>query len=206
MDFGDTNTPATDPAEQGRRAATILTVCSGNICRSPLAEQLLRARLDDVAPRVNVASAGTIADDGVPMDAQAGELSRRYGGDPEPHRSRLLNERQIMTADLVLTATRAHRAAVVSLVPRASRYTFTLPQFASLLQQLDDDELAGLRDLPALVEAAAAHRGFALPGAHADADDIEDPYRQHADVYERVGAQIDELVADIATSIRAVLR
>lgn len=185
--------------------ATVLLVCSGNICRSPLAEQLLRARLADVAERVSIVSAGTIADDGVAMDAQAAQLSVQYGGEPQAHRSRLLTERQIRDADLVLTATRAHRAAVVSLVPRASRYTFTLPEFARLLQQLDNAELAQLHDLPALVEAAAAHRGFALPGAHPDADDIDDPYRQRADVYERVGAQIDEIVGSIATPLGAVL-
>ena len=89
--------------------------------------------------------------------------------------SRLLNGRHISDADLVLTATRAHRAEVVSLVPRASRYTFTLVQFAALLQQIDDD-------------------------------DIEDPYRQRDEVYERVGAQIDNVVAPIADRLKAVLR
>lgn len=188
-------------------AATILVVCSGNICRSPLAQQLLCARLADVAHAVRIVSAGTIADDGVAMDAPAAALSRQHGGRPEAHRSRLLTEREILGAQLVLTAARSHRAAVVSLVPRASRYTFTLRQFAGLLQQIDDEELAGLHRLEALVESAAALRGFTIPapGARPQDDDIEDPYRQPADVYERVGVQIDRVATSISASLRAVL-
>ena len=57
---------------------SILTVCSGNICRSPLAEQLLRVGLTDLAG-VTVSSAGTIALVGEGMPAEAQALSVRYG-------------------------------------------------------------------------------------------------------------------------------
>lgn len=196
------------PSERAQSGtATILVVCSGNICRSPLAEQLLHARLADATHPVSVVSAGTIADDGAAMDAQSALLSQQYGGQPEAHLSRLLTERQIQAAQLVLTATRAHRAEVVSLVPRASRYTFTLRQFARLLEQIGDEQLAGLHDLESLVEEAAALRGFAVPaaGTRPEDDDIEDPYRQRTEVYERVGAQIDRVVASIAAPLRTVL-
>jgi protein-tyrosine phosphatase len=176
---------------------TILVVCSGNICRSPLAEQLLRARLAGAADRFHLSSAGTIADDGVPMTNQAAALSTQYGGAPAGHRSRLLTAVQIESADLVLTATRAHRAAVVSLVPRASRYTFTLKEFAALVDSLDHEDLASLTDPASVIEAAAAQRGY----AQHDDDDIEDPYRRSDDVYERVAMLTAEVVRTAAAAL-----
>ncbi len=176
---------------------TILVVCSGNICRSPLAEQLLRARLATASESFRLLSAGTVADEGATMTEEAAALSARYGGDPHGHRSRPLSATQIQSADLVLAATRAHRAAVVSLVPRASRITFTLKEFAALVQSLSPDDVAGLSDAAAVVEAAAAQRGFVQ---HHD-DDIEDPYRQPLDVYERVAEAIDAAASAAAQAL-----
>ena len=116
---------------------TILVVCSGNICRSPLAEQLIRARLAGSTRDYRVISAGPIAADGASMDATAAELSRQYGGRPEGHSAELLKAGRIAESHLVLTATRAHRAAVVQMLPRASRYTFTLNQLTRLLDELE---------------------------------------------------------------------
>ena len=177
---------------------TILVVCSGNICRSPLAEQLLRARLAGATESFRLLSAGTIADDGVPMTEQAVALATQYGAVPQGHRSRLLTEGQIESADVVLTATRAHRAAVVSLVPRASRFSFTLKEFAALVDSLSREERASLTDAASVVEAAAAQRGF----AQHDDDDIEDPYRQSDEVYERVAAAIDSATRTAAAALR----
>jgi protein-tyrosine phosphatase len=176
---------------------TILVVCSGNICRSPLAEQLLRARLASAPEPFRLLSAGTIAEEGAAMTDEAAALSAQYGGDPQGHRSRPLSATQIQSADLVLTATRAHRAAVVSLVPRASRITFTLKEFAALVESLSPEERAALPDAAAVVEAAAAQRGLAQ---HQD-DDIEDPYRRPLDVYERVARAVDDATGVAAQAL-----
>ncbi len=185
---------------------TILVVCSGNICRSPLAEQLLRSYLRDAPQPFHILSAGTVADAGVPMTDEAAALARRYGGVPEGHRSRALTEQQIVSADLVLTATRAHRAAVVSLVPRASRYAFTLLQFVSLVAAIDPEERATLVDAASVLTAAAAQRGFPPPHLDPTDDDIDDPFQQPIEVYERVGAQINRAVQVAAWALRAVAR
>ena len=187
---------------------SILTVCTGNLARSPLAAQLLAARLRDV-PAASVSSAGTHANAGDPMTGQAAALSRQYGGEPEGHHAVLLTSEAVQNADLVLTATRAHRAAAVTLAPRASRYTFTLRQFAHLVDSVDVVDFrstlaeTGLNNtlaerLRAFVAAAAAHRGFIMPAAKPADDDIEDPYQQSQSVYNHVGAQIDSAVAVIA--------
>ena len=88
------------------RAAHVLVVCTGNVCRSPYVHRLLVAEL---GAGVRVASAGTGALEGYPMDRRAAERLRRAGGDPEGFVARQVDEEILDGADLVLTATRAHR-------------------------------------------------------------------------------------------------
>ena len=114
-------------------APRILLVCTGNICRSPLAEQLLRARLEELGVQPDVHSAGTRALVASPMTAEAAELSLTYGARSTAHAAQQLTEQIVGAADLILTATRDHRREVVTLLPKATRYTFTLNQFARLV-------------------------------------------------------------------------
>lgn len=178
----------------------VLTVCSGNICRSPLAEQLLTSRLDDGPVVFHVSSAGTIAVDGDRMDELSAEESRRRGGLPDGHRSRLLRAGFVAESHLVLTATRAHRAEVVRLLPRASRFTFTLNQFARLLEAVDADERGAWQDPEDVVASAAAMRGVVVPLDDESDDDIVDPYRQSPEVHERAARAIDDDVRVIVAA------
>ncbi|GGJ91538.1 hypothetical protein GCM10010123_21680 [Pilimelia anulata] len=121
----------------------ILVVCRANLCRSPMAERLAAAAL---GPRVQVASAGTHARDDQPMHPHAAEVLRRAGLLDEGFRSRRLDPVLLHGADLVLTASRAERAACVRLVPAAVGRTFTLLQFARLAAALPHaDRIAGPR-------------------------------------------------------------
>jgi protein-tyrosine phosphatase len=187
------------------RPLTVLMVCTGNICRSPLAEQLLRARFAAVGIPAVVHSAGTSALVGYEMTPEAASLSQRYGGDPGGHAARQLTADLINGADLVLTATREHRAVTVSLVPRALRRTFTLNQFARLIVAVEPAEPAGPVDRVAATETLrdfiatiAATRGFAPPPVRADSDDIVDPFGQSKAIYDRAGQAIDDAVRRIS--------
>ena len=95
----------------------ILVVCLGNVCRSPLAEQVLRMRfaelLGDGSPAVRVSSAGARALVGRPMDEHAAAELRRLGGDPEGFAATQLTAAAAGAADLVLTATRELRSRVL---------------------------------------------------------------------------------------------
>lgn len=177
----------------------ILTVCTGNICRSPLAEQVLRAGLSDIA-RVSVASAGTYALVGSPMTAEAASLSVEFGGmGSEHHLARDLTPAIVDDAGLIFAMSREHRRAIVELRPRASRTTFTLREFARLADGITDGELADAAALPVdavgerlaeLVFAVAARRGLVeRPEDPAD-DDIVDPYRRSEAVYRESAAQL----------------
>lgn len=111
----------------------ILLVCTGNMCRSPLAEQLLRARLEALGLQAEVESAGTRAMVANPMTTEAAAQSLAHGARSTKHAARQLTEHIVGAADLILTATRDHRREVVTLLPKATRYTFTLNQFARLV-------------------------------------------------------------------------
>lgn len=93
----------------------IVVLCTGNICRSPIAEAVLRERLNQ--PEVSISSAGTSALVGEPADALAVEVSRRYGFDLAPHRARQALPPLLLEADLVLVMTRAHADWVHERVP-----------------------------------------------------------------------------------------
>ena len=112
--------------------ARVLVVCTGNVSRSPAAQAMLATRL--AAGSVQVTSAGTEAMVGAPVDERmAALLSEEEQGTLRDFRARQLDERMVAAADLVLTMTREHRSAVVTLAPSALRRTFTLSEFAELL-------------------------------------------------------------------------
>src|SRR5947209_20053459 len=91
----------------------ILFVCTGNICRSPLAAALLqRALAQRGIDGLEVASAGTGAWDGAPASEGAYLVGLERGLDLSGHRARLLTRELVDQADLILTMARHHRARV----------------------------------------------------------------------------------------------
>src|SRR5205809_3755541 len=91
----------------------ILLVCTGNICRSPLAAALLqRALAQRGIDGLEVASAGTGAWDGAPVSEGAYLVGLERGLDLSAHRARLLTRELVEGADLILSMARHHRARV----------------------------------------------------------------------------------------------
>jgi protein-tyrosine-phosphatase len=91
----------------------ILFVCTGNICRSPLAEALLRrALMERGVGEVGVQSAGTGAWDGAPASEGAYLIGLERGLDLSSHRARLLTRELVEDAHLIFTMARHHRARV----------------------------------------------------------------------------------------------
>lgn len=196
----------------------ILTVCTGNLCRSPLAEQLLRARLPrafglDELPELQVTSAGTHAFDDDPMDALAASESARLGApDADIHRARRILDRHVAEADLILAMAREHRSAAASLVPAAHVRAFTLMEFARIVDALAaggfDAQPAPLVDegivswLREIVRAAGTVRGLMPLPASPHELDVEDPYRFEADVYRRSADSVAESVDRIVSGLR----
>ena len=176
----------------------ILTVCTGNICRSPAVEHLLRLGL---GPTVTISSAGTSALVGQPVSAPMAQLLLARKVDSDGFRARLVSAQLIEAADLVLPVTRAHRSLVVDLWPAAVRRTFTVREFARLLLQIDEALLpAGnsAERLRAAIPLATAQRGRTALVPAVD-DDVVDPYRRERAVYE---AALEQIVPAVQTIVQ----
>lgn len=198
-----------------RPLVRLLFVCTGNICRSPVAERLTVARAAEALAdspelaRIEVMSAGTRAAAGSPMAPYSARALEPLGGDPAGFRARPLTAELAQSADLVLTMTRAHRSTVLGLAPRGLRRTFTLAEAAALAELAD---LSGLALMP--LEERVRELGLRLDAARArrsagSADDIADPMGQRAGVHAEVAARIDRAVRPLAevllTSVRSRL-
>lgn len=93
----------------------VLIVCTGNTCRSPLAEAALRDALAGRAEGVEVTSAGTAAWAGQPATEPTARIAAREGLDLESHRSRRVSPEMLHEADLVIAMERAHLDALLAL-------------------------------------------------------------------------------------------
>jgi protein-tyrosine phosphatase len=105
----------------------ILTVCIGNICRSPTAEYLFRQRL--ALRDIQLSSAGLGALTGHPIDATAMQLLAEHGVDGEAHRARQITSAMLREADLVLGMEKSHVVAMTRLAPEASGKIFLLDKW-----------------------------------------------------------------------------
>lgn len=106
----------------------ILFVCTGNTCRSPLAEAALKAALEDEGVRVSVESAGTGAWEGQPATDHSVQVAAIDGVDLRGHRSRRLTAPMVREADWIIVMEPSHLAAVRALGADESR-TFVLSEF-----------------------------------------------------------------------------
>ena len=194
-----TTTPPPPPPATPTRAFTILAVCTGNICRSPAMERWLAAGLTGV----DVSSAGARAVVGHPIDAQMVPFIVEGSGKVGDFAARQLTAQMIRDADLVLTAARGHRSAVLELVPAAVRRTFTLREFARLASLVDRRDLdaaapPGSDDgarLAALVPLAVRRRGQVI--VEPERDDVIDPVGRSDAVFARAAGQMRPAVETI---------
>jgi protein-tyrosine phosphatase len=185
----------------------LLYVCTGNICRSPFLERALQAELDSSwgPGQVVVSSGGTGALAGHAMEDQARALMEDHGYSADGFEARHLTAAMVADADLVLTATRAHRGKVAMLHPRALRYVFAFREFADLLEGVPADDLradgrTAAEHVAAVVALAASQRGARPPLSDREAD-IVDPYRQDASVFAAMNEQILGSLPTIATAL-----
>jgi protein-tyrosine phosphatase len=191
-------------------AFTVLTICTGNICRSPFAEAALRSRVIEHAT-LSFRSAGTHADNGRLAPPQAHALASTHGLSLETHRARYLDAESLAGVNLVLALAREHRKATVEVSPRATRFTFTLTEFARLVESIQSDELQAATAphndeharLTAAVALAASHRGSLPPVG--DADDVVDPFGQRDSVYDAMAAQILPATESVARYLAAAI-
>lgn len=184
---------------QSEELFSILTVCTGNVCRSPTVERLLAQKL---GPTVSISSAGTHALVGHPISEPMARLLRSSGAPDGAFAARGLTQKLVKNADLVLTLTRAQRTIVVELWPPAVRRTFTVREFARLLELVDPCALptgSPAERLLKVMPLVVAERGARLTSP--EDDDVIDPFRLGAEIYLASFTQITAAVRVIATAI-----
>ncbi|WP_298744266.1 low molecular weight phosphatase family protein [uncultured Microbacterium sp.] len=195
----------------------ILTVCTGNICRSPLAAVILQTRLG--ARGAQVRSAGTHGLDAAPMTPEAQRLAVEHGVSPElaaAHRSRYLGPADLRSPDLLLAMSREHRRRVVETDPSRLRSAFTVREFARLAKDCTDDDVRDAAEragadpsarVRAAIGAVGQMRGMSAPPADPADDDVIDPYRRSWATYQTSAAQltpaIDQVVRVMSLAVPA---
>lgn len=115
-------------ASRAQRAPQVVFVCTGNTCRSPMAEVLLRSRLGMGAPW-RILSAGIAASDGAPASPEGVVALREIGLDLSAHRSRPLTRTLAEAADLLVPLSLTHYAAIIERFPEAREKTLLLGSF-----------------------------------------------------------------------------
>jgi protein-tyrosine-phosphatase len=109
----------------------ILAVCTGNICRSPMAEGILKEFLEE-SGAVTVSSGGTHALDGNPASEFSVIASAEKGIDISGHRARMLTPGRIKESDIVLCMEHSHVEQVLSIDASAHERVFNLADFSGM--------------------------------------------------------------------------
>lgn len=110
----------------------ILFVCTGNTCRSSMAEGLMKKIAAEVGlSDVEISSAGTAALAGDAASREAIAVMQEEGIDISSHSARELTRSMIADADFIFTMTRRHRDAVLHMAPEAAHKVFVLKEFAA---------------------------------------------------------------------------
>ncbi|MDQ1632541.1 MAG: low molecular weight protein-tyrosine phosphatase [Frankiaceae bacterium] len=178
----------------------LLFVCTGNICRSPSAEYLLRARLrsmlGDDGDCFALSSAGVGTPGGWELDPKIAQLLTGVGIDPDGQfRSRRVDAAVLGDADLILTGTKQHRLAIGADFPEAYSRTFTMREAAALFASPETAALPR-HDLVQRGQAAVAllQRARSTRALRDDEVDIADPYGRRTSEYQTMFREVASVV------------
>lgn len=182
---------------------TFLFVCTGNICRSPLADAFMSDRSERLLDgAVRVQSAGVSA--GQYLSPDAVRAAKERGVDAGDLRPTQLTADMLRGADLVVTMTGDHSEEVLDVAPEVAEKTFTLKELSRLLTRMRASVPSSER-ASVLARIGEAHRLRAASSATAShAQDVRDPLGLPMDTYREVAAEIEAGVDDLVRGLFGV--
>lgn len=107
----------------------IMFVCTGNICRSAMAEKLMAKRIKEEKLDAEIYSCGTFAENGDYPTIEAIEVMQEYDVDLKSHRANNIRKSDVEKMDLILTATINHKNMVLQLYPQLQGKVFTMKEY-----------------------------------------------------------------------------
>lgn len=182
---------------------SILVICTGNVCRSPMAEGFLRAtlrrRFGDLAPAVT--SAGTSGWEGSGAMPESVDAAEERGVDISGHVARRLTRGDVFDSDVVIAMAAEHRDAVSRAMPEAAGRTFTLKELVRLLEALAPPTrpLAADDLSDRVAEAEEVRRGGYAGNPHDE--DVVDPLGLPLESFRAIAWELDEWTARLAQSM-----
>lgn len=108
----------------------IMFVCTGNICRSAMAEVIFKKMAEEKNKNIEVYSCGTTAYTGDWSTEDAIEVMKEYQIDLKKHRATNIRESKIEEMDLILCATRTHKYSVINSYPQLKEKVYTIKEYA----------------------------------------------------------------------------
>ena len=181
---------------------SILVVCTGNVCRSPIAEGLLRDALVERFGEhaAHVTSAGTAGWEGDGAMKESVAAAAERGTDISGHVARKVTGTMVEHADLVVTMAAEHRDALSRFSPDTAHKTFTLKELVRLLETLPAAQGAEPASLPDRVAAADAARAAGFKGNPHD-EDVVDPLGMPMESYRAIAWELDEWVTRLVNGL-----
>jgi protein-tyrosine phosphatase len=176
----------------------ILFLCTGNICRSPVAEALLRHRLAKAGIEATVRSAGLL-DAGQRASAHGVDVLSERGIDLSLHRSQTMSRDLLVGADLIIAMAREHVREAVVTAPEVFSRTYTLKELVRRASEIGSRH-AG-QPLDRWLSYVHAGRTTAGLMGHSTEDDVADPIGQPRPAYERMVAELEVLIDDLVSLV-----
>lgn len=179
----------------------ILFVCTGNTCRSPMAEGLFRTMARAAGHDLELRSAGVSAMEGSPISSLAVKTLQERGiTEASEMTSQVISEELVSWADLILTMTVQHKAEVIRRYPQAVETTFTLKEFVNIeTRNADKLELADKlhaelqlkHAMGQTITALEQDELFQLEQELAGVD-ISDPYGGSEELYKQCADELEQ--------------